>query len=69
MKRNGCWNRKPFAKVVSVQDGWRKIDGVRHMVRIPFVMARDCQFSKTTLGQADAGCLGCRHRSNVKEEK
>ena len=60
---NGCHNRKPFAKVLMNQDGWRRIDGVRHMVKVPQVMSPTCEYTKSSIGQADAGCLGCRHRS------
>lgn len=34
---------------------------------IPFVMSPDCQYTKSTLGQIDAGCHGCKHRLNATE--
>ena len=55
--RNGCHDRKPFKESVPVQDG-HFMDGVTRtprMVSSPFRMARDCQYTKTTLGQADKG--------------
>ena len=35
--------------------------------RIPHVLTRDCQYTHTDLGQADAGCVGCKHRKNIAE--
>lgn len=62
---NGCHNRGWFRTILPVQDGWY-MDGatrVPRMVGSPFRMARDCQYTKTALGQADPGCVGCRWRS------
>lgn len=28
----------------------------------PHRMTTDCQYTRTKLGQADAGCDGCKHR-------
>lgn len=61
-KNYGCYNRNPFAKTVTVQDGWRKVDGVRHMVRIENQMKKDCQYTHTELGKTDQGCAGCAWR-------
>jgi len=60
--RNGCHNRKPYAQVVEVQDGWTW-NGRRDMTNISNPMARDCQYTKTTLGQADKGCTGCKWKA------
>lgn len=62
----GCHNRPPFRAVLPVQDGWF-LDGVTRvprMVPAPFRMATDCQYTKTALGQADKGCVGCKHRES-----
>ena len=66
----GCHNRKEYVTAVSVQDGW--VHEYRHhkgghtrqarMVASPFKMTPDCQYTKTTLGQADTKCQGCKHR-------
>lgn len=64
MALNGCHNRPPFKTITPVQDGWY-MDGVSRtprMVAVPFRMAATCQYTKTTLGQADKGCDGCKHR-------
>lgn len=61
--RNGCHNRKPFKESVPVQDGY--FIGVTltpRMVAAPFRLTRDCQYTKTALGQADKGCTGCQWR-------
>ena len=65
---NGCHNRAPYRKTLAVQDGWTAAPsqpGTRHvrMVTIPFLMESECRYTDTTLGQADAGCTGCRWRS------
>ena len=63
--RNGCHNRKPFKEFVLVADGFL-MDGRTHAPQIvasPFRMARNCQYTKTTLGQADKGCTGCKWKA------
>lgn len=67
----GCHNRPPLKSVVAVQDGWvhdfmsgaTKRTGV--LVSSPFLMAPDCQYTKTALGQADPKCEGCKHRLDI----
>lgn len=62
--RVGCNNRKPFAEAMPVQDGWF-MDGVTRvprMVSSPFRMSKACEYTKTTLGQADKGCSDCKWR-------
>ena len=70
--RNGCHNRKPFVEDVLVQTGSNDIPaahGATEALRfavvkpVPFRMARDCQYTKTTLGQADKGCTGCKWKA------
>lgn len=60
----GCHNRREYKATVIVQDGWW-MDGqtrAAKMVSKPFAMSRDCQYTKSDLGQMDARCNGCRHR-------
>lgn len=73
---NGCFARDDFVQTIEMADTLvvpRQKDhasAARSISRnVPFAMSRRCEYTKSTLGQADAGCLGCRHRSNVKEEK
>lgn len=64
MRLNGCHDRPPFRRVTPVQDGWF-LDGdtrVPRMAPAPHRMTTDCQYTRTKLGQADAGCDGCKHR-------
>lgn len=76
--RHGCHNRTPYRETVKVQDGWlRSIVQVgnraaeqqtRHMVEVPFRMARACQYTRSALGQGDASCSGCAHRADRADE-
>lgn len=66
----GCHNREEYVPSYLAQSGWvtDKNDGmIRHstMIPIPVRMARDCQYTKTTLGQADPKCEGCKHRLKI----
>jgi hypothetical protein len=64
----GCFNREPFKQVTAVLDGVSVLQfGDSFIVRpelrtIPFRMSPDCQYTHTTLGQADTGCIGCKHK-------
>lgn len=49
----GCWNRKPF-----------KDFHIVGRVVIRHVMTRDCQYTKSELGQRDDKCVGCKHKEN-----
>lgn len=65
MTQHGCHNRPPYKTSMPVQDGYF-MDGVTRaprMVPVPFRMARDCQYTKSALGQADRACAGCRHKA------
>ncbi len=67
-RRNGCFNRPPFRTVMPAQDGWY-LDGTTRtprLVAIAHRMAQECQYTHTDLGQADAGCAGCKHRVENK---
>lgn len=61
----GCHNREPLRDEAVVRSGWIKfretLTPVR--VRIPDEMSKDCQYTKSDLGQADAKCDGCKHRA------
>lgn len=65
-RRNGCHNRAPLSERAEVQDGWiPAMDGesrLPKMIEVPDPMTKDCQYTHTDLGQADAGCSGCTHR-------
>lgn len=71
MKTNGCHNRAPFSTETLVQDGWINVDGTRlpRMVRTPFRMSQECQYSRDPMGygQKDPQCTNCQHRF-LKEE-
>ena len=60
-KLNGCHNRKPFAETYGGFGISSKTGGSIESV-IPFVMAKDCQYTKSELGKRDAGCHGCKWR-------
>lgn len=63
-KPNGCFNRKPFRSSFVAQDGNLRHDKsmFKVYVEVPFRMAMDCRYTHTTLGQADPGCVGCKHK-------
>lgn len=65
VKNYGCHNRPQYRNMLPVQDGWW-MDGqtrVPKMIPSPFRMSAECQFTHTTLGQADPKCVGCKHRA------
>ncbi len=57
----GCYNRQPFAPHQRVQDGYIETSSGRidRIVDMPHAMTKDCQYTHSDLGQADAGCKGC----------
>ncbi len=59
---NGCHNRKPLHQVTKVQDGWIFYGESRlpRMEVIPDTMTKECQYTKSEVGQADPGCTGCK---------
>lgn len=62
----GCKDRAPYPSAVPAQSGWY-MDGYTRTPRMeamPFRMATDCQYTETTLGQADKGCDGCTWRKS-----
>lgn len=65
----GCFNRAPLKTGAVVQDGWVELEShdgetiiTPILVNIPDSMTPDCQYTKTTLGQRDPGCVGCKHK-------
>lgn len=65
----GCYNRSEYRTVQPMQDGWY-MDGVTRtprLVAVPHRMAKDCQYTHTTLGQNDARCVGCKWRVTEKK--
>lgn len=64
MKPYACHDRPEFRTRLKVQDGHFD-DGhqrIPRMVAIPFVMAKDCQYTNTELGQKDPRCEACKHK-------
>lgn len=67
----GCHSRKPFKEVVETvsveplpMGGALDLQfsaGVVHRTW-PNRFAQDCQYTKTALGKADPGCVGCKWR-------
>lgn len=51
----GCFNRAPYAPIVVI----RAATAAAPEVSYPHVMAKDCQFTLSELGKADARCAGC----------
>lgn len=65
VKKNGCYDRQDYRKMLLVQDGWW-IDGQTRVAKIiasPFRMSAECQYTHTALGKADPKCVGCKHRA------
>ncbi len=70
-RKNGCHNRKEYLPTVLVQDGWKDnessngtLSRTAVMKKIPFEMQANCNYTHTTLGRADKGCLGCKWRAD-----
>lgn len=62
----GCFNRKPFVEHYTVFGASSTQPGLVSAT-FDFRLARDCQYTKGYLGQADAGCLRCKHREDVED--
>jgi hypothetical protein len=63
----GCHNRAPYLSSIPVADG-HYMDGYTRtprMVPMPFRMAQTCQYTHTSLGQADTRCHGCTWRATA----
>lgn len=61
-----CHNRKPYPTHQVVSDG-HYIDGYTRtprLVHMPVSGSADCQYTHSTLGQADPRCRGCTWRHN-----
>ncbi len=60
----GCHNRYPYEPNYLAQDGWvfGDLGEARSLRVVEFRMAPECQYTKTELGQKDAGCNGCKHK-------
>lgn len=63
MKPYACHNRPPYRQHMKAQDGYWN-DGLQRiipkLVSIPFRMNPDCQYTKTSLGEADKRGIGCK---------
>lgn len=62
MNPYACKDRPPYRQHMKAADGhWD--DGVQRIPKltsVPFRMAKDCQYTYTTLGQNDTRCTGCQ---------
>ena len=65
MTLHGCHNRPPFKPFTKVADGhWDDVvQRIPKLTSIPFRMNPDCQYTKTSLGEADQRCEGCRWKN------
>ena len=54
---SGCFNRPPLHNPY-----WPGREP------IPFRMSPDCEYTKSDLGQADKGCLGCSERQTIEPD-
>jgi hypothetical protein len=72
-KRNGCFNRPPLPALIPLRavepisiSGY--IVNSECVEMIPNVFSRECEYTKTALGQADKGCFyngePCKWRKN-----
>jgi len=65
----GCHNRAPLKDKAVVQAGWHRIihphTEARVITTIPDPMTKDCQYTHSDLGHADARCAGCRHKAGL----
>ena len=62
-----CLNREPFPETLEMMDGYEN-SWLRHKVEVPFAFTRDCNYSASTLGQADQQCRDCTWRAKESEE-
>jgi len=63
----GCKNRAPFPSLIPIPAVYHlNVSGHRVLAEAdemrPYPFARDCQYTKTDLGQADKGCNDCTWR-------
>lgn len=69
----GCYNREPLKNAVVVQDGWfgTEVNDEETLLPIitilPDLMTKHCNYTHTELGQADKGCVGCKHKYEPSE--
>jgi len=62
--RNGCFDRAPL-KAHRARDGYW-CDGQALTIKavtIPQTMSKDCRYTHSELGQKDAGCDGCKWKT------
>jgi len=60
MNRYGCYDRLPFVDRTTLRDHHGRVTATW-----PAVMAKDCRYTHTTLGQQDKKCQGCKWRAEV----
>jgi hypothetical protein len=70
MSSYGCHNRAQFRASEPAQDGHYRDGYTRtpRMIAVPHVMTTLCQYTHTELGQSDAKCIGCKHKSTKGNE-
>ena len=68
---NGCHQRADYKPSYWVQDGYYDSEPgmpparIPRMVEVPFTMSPDCEYTKSDLGRADVGCVGCTRRKEM----
>jgi hypothetical protein len=76
VRRNGCHNRKPFKRMVSLPATYVLpivAEGIAHhavceaVQQWPFIFRSDCVYTETELGQKDKGCTGCKWKKEGKK--
>ena len=66
---NGCHNRADYKPSYWAQDGYydsepgMPLARIPRMVEVPFSMSPGCEYTKSDLGRADVGCVGCKWRA------
>ena len=76
VKKNHCFNRKPFAKSYPGQNGLKSVIVAPaygpakevicpNMEEIPNVFEDKCHYSESAEGQKDCGCVGCSRRHTI----
>ena len=60
MNRYGCHNRLPLLERTTLRDHHGRVTATW-----PAVMAKDCRYTHSDLGQQDEKCQGCKWRVEV----
>lgn len=60
MSKYGCHDRLPFIERTTMRDHHGRVTATW-----PAVMAKDCRYTHSDLGQQDEKCQGCKWRVEV----